>query len=637
MENDTRNTDSTATDAIRRKCCRGMAWGLALYVIALCLAIVAPFPMPLPGPYPVLRAVAWWVGAGLAGLASTIVLLCSGARLAPHVWGDAAGRSRARTWGLRILGALTVAPLWAWGLALLIPAARRLGDRRAAWLAGAGGTLGFAAAWIFHLRRRLLATPLGWGLCAAIFLSIALLWLALRRLEGGESRALRRAGWGLVLAVVLAVVALPEWRVPRMAARADALVSWVLTAAGYADANTPFTLARPPVAPEDDPLAALPADVLEADTATWKEFKSPYVQDGENARQLTAADLDAIDAWFAAHPVFVAATDLGSAPGYRSCLPGATGPRDIDFVCGSYLEPRFMESGAALTWISVLVLRARVACGRGDIPAAVACIERIGNLSEALSREPTTIGKLMGHAGCKYAVQRILSERLDLWDNDSLAVLDTFLDTHAHIGLALFAEAMAGEMMGFDATLPELTRAWDPDLFRHPMRTPVNAAIAHWLLSERIAYAEKMRDAIGTGATIASMPAGPDRAAAYAAFCDSPPPENVSMLQSILMPAYTSLFGTMVLDPETDLAILRTAAAVARWHRGRGTLPTTLDALVPDFLPALPLDAVTGLPLGYDPAPDACSFVLRSRLAIQRDNPIRFFLAPPDEASIFAN
>ena len=88
----------------------------------------------------------------------------------------------------------------------------------------------------------------------------------------------------------------------------------------------------------------------------------------------------------------------------------------------------------------------------------------------------------------------------------------------------------------------------------------------------------------------------------------------------------------LVLAHENDRALLRTAAAaIASWHREHGGLPPDLDALVPDFLPSLPLDALTGLPLGYEPDPDASSFVLRARRTSQRDNPIRFFLAPPPD------
>lgn len=624
MEDDTRNPDPPPPpDAIRRKCYRGMAWGLALYVIALCLIIAAP--LPLPGEHPVLSVAGWWVVTWPACGAGIIVLLCSCARLAPYVWGDATGRGRARTWGLRILGALTVAPLWAWGLALLIPAARREGDRRTGWLAFVGGLLGFAVVWVLHLRATLVITPLGWGLYAAMFLSSALLWFALRRLVGYGSRALRRVGWGLVLAVLLAVVALPGWRVPRMAERADALVSAVLASAGYADANAPFAAARPPVAPGDDPFEELSADVLEADADAWRKFTPPYLQGGEDACQLPAVWCDSIDAWFAAHPALVAAADIVSSPGYRSCLPGATSPRDIGLTRGGFLEPRF-GGGAAMPWISVLAMRARVACARGDIPAAGASVARIANLSEALSREPMTIGKLLGRIGSKYVIQYVLPERLDLWDDAFLAAFADFLETQARIGPALFAQAMVGEMISFDATLPDLTQAWNPDIFLHPMRTPVNGALARWLLSERIAYAEEMRRALDTAAAIAAMPASPGRAAAYAAFCDSQDETSYSYLLSTLMPGYPGMFGSLVLDSENDLAILRTAAAVARWRRERGTLPPTLDALVPDYLPALPLDAVSGLPFAYDPAPDASSFVLRFRLANQRDNPIRFFL-----------
>ena len=618
MENDTRPAEPTPAAAIRRKCYRGMAWGLAFWVLALCVGMVAPPPLPMPGAFPALRPIAWWVVIGAFGLAGSLVLLFFGARLAPHVWGNPSGRSRARTWGLRLLGALTVVPLWAWGPALLVPAARRAGDRRAAWLAGAGGALGFAAAGILHLRRTLVATPWGWVLLATLFLSAALLWRALRRLEGGGSRALRLAGWGLVLAGALAAFALPGWRVPRLAARADALTASILATAGCADANALVAAVLPPVAPEDDPLAALDPDTLKADATAWEKFKFDFLVQHKDDPQLAPADLDAIDASFAAHPVFVAAAEALTATGYHSSLPGVSSPRDLSPL---HTPPRELQLNIdGMKSLSLLAFRARAACARGDIPAALADIRRLDNLAGLFGSEPLTIGQLIRRVIPHEIVKRILPERLDLWDDASLAALVPLLEAASRDGFSRYAQAMACELVGFEETLPEINPSCGPDLFRHPMRSPVAGPLARWFLDERIAYAEAMRRALDTAAAIVAMPPDPDRAAAYAAFRDrqKKDEDRCTLLQSIFTPDFAGIFGSLVLEPEDDLLYLHAAAAVAAWHRDHGTLPPTLDGLIPgDCSP------------GYEPAPDGRSFLLRPPFPAKKDNPIRFFLAPP--------
>lgn len=631
MENDTRNEEAAAAV---QACGRGLAWGLALMAVGGCLLLVAPLPMPVPEITPARRILSiYWAIGGLsyAGLA---ILVGYAARLAPHVWGRAAGRSRLRTWGLRILGALTVWP-WVWGLALLVPAARRRGDRRGAWLAGAGGALAFAAEWGFRIKRlNAEGTPLGWGLYVLLAVAFVLLWRALRRLEGGRSRALHGAGWGLVLAGLLAVAALPGWRVPGMAARADALTASILADAGYADASAPLAAGRPPVAAEDDPLAAIDSDALAAERADWNAFYGPYCRTDDirqlNPPQLEAADVEAIDAWFAAHPAFTAFADALSTPGYRSCLPGISKREEISLVETGRLEPRLREGGASTDWIAALALRARAACARGDIPAALGDIRRLDVLADLNEREPWAICKLVSRVPIYQIVRCVLGERLDLWDDASLAALGDILEARVRATAGLFAQAVAVETIGCEATLPLVGGGWCPDLFRNPMRTPYDGKYARWFLAERIAYAGHARRALDTAAAIAALPPGPVRAAAWQAFRDEKHDENdLSMAAAILTPSYDGFFRKLVLSPETSLGCFRIAAAVARWHREHGTLPDTLDALVPGYLPAVPLEAAGGEPPVWEPAEDGKSFTLGGLDSHRKEGKIRFFLAPP--------
>ena len=49
------------------------------------------------------------------------------------------------------------------------------------------------------------------------------------------------------------------------------------------------------------------------------------------------------------------------------------------------------------------------------------------------------------------------------------------------------------------------------------------------------------------------------------------------------------------------LLAARVAAALLRYHCDTDALPDTLDALVPDYLPSLPLAFTDGAPLSYTP------------------------------------
>lgn len=635
MENDTRN-DETASAAVQA-CARGLAWGLAVWAVGGCILLVAPMPMPVPEITPARRILSVYGAMVVLAYAGLAILAVCAARLAPHVWGRAAGRSRLRTWGLRLLGALTVWP-WVWGPALLVPAARRRGDRRGAWLAGVGGALAFVAQCGFHIRRlHAEASPLGWGVYALLAVAFALLWHALRRLEGGRSRVLHGVGWGLVLAGLLGVAALPGWRVPRMAARADALTASILADAGYADASAPLAAGRPPVAAEDDPLAAIDPDAFAAERTDWKAFCGPYCRTGDirqlDPPQLEAADMEAIDAWFAAHPAFTAFADALSTPGYRSCLPGISKREELSLVENGRLEPRLLEGGACTDWIAALALRARAACACGDIPAALGDIRRLDVLADLNAREPWSVCKLVAALPIAQIVRCVLGERLDLWDDASLAALGDILEARVRATAGLFAQAVAVETIGCEATLPLVGGGWRPDLFRHPMRSPYDGKYARWFLAERIAYAEHARRALDTAAALAALPPGPGRAAAWQAFRDEKHDENdLSMAAAILTPSYDGFFRTLVLSPETSLACFRIAAAVARWHREHGTLPETLDALVPGYLPAVPLEAAGGVPPVWEPAEDGKSFALGGLESHRKDGKMRFFLAPPPGA-----
>jgi hypothetical protein len=66
-----------------------------------------------------------------------------------------------------------------------------------------------------------------------------------------------------------------------------------------------------------------------------------------------------------------------------------------------------------------------------------------------------------------------------------------------------------------------------------------------------------------------------------------------------------------VVRAETQRCLTVSAIALKRYQLRHGTLPANLDALVPDFLPALPVDPMSAVPLRYHLAGEG-SFILYS-------------------------
>jgi len=57
--------------------------------------------------------------------------------------------------------------------------------------------------------------------------------------------------------------------------------------------------------------------------------------------------------------------------------------------------------------------------------------------------------------------------------------------------------------------------------------------------------------------------------------------------------------GERAVQTETERQMTLAAIAMKRLHLRHGQLPPRLDALVPEFLPAVPYDYMSAKPLGY--------------------------------------
>ncbi len=70
------------------------------------------------------------------------------------------------------------------------------------------------------------------------------------------------------------------------------------------------------------------------------------------------------------------------------------------------------------------------------------------------------------------------------------------------------------------------------------------------------------------------------------------------VLVSMVAPSFSSISQTR-LNSFSRTSLTRTFLALRLWHLERGALPERLDELVPEYLPAVPVDYVDGAPIRY--------------------------------------
>lgn len=615
-----------------------LAWGIAALFAGMWARRVTPLAMEAGcGGW---RFVVLMGGMGFLGVLVVFGVLSTAIGAGRMAVGEFGGGRKG--WRGLLRFALGAVAGWcgAWGAAVAAPVAWRKGDRRGAVAGIAGTVLFYGVNWVFAFWPSAVTfAAWGWGLLAAQSAEAALLLRSVWRLEGrpGVKRGL---AWAMVAVGLLGLALWPGWRVEKLTERADAMM-----AALRGGTPGPLERAMPPVAEADDPVAMLDATVLAAESADWKNAESAFYcgRDGFPNHQLTAEEWAEAELWLAEHPVFMAAAEAISAPGYRSCLEGATAPEDfaLDNETGScWLE----EPRLSWDYVRALALRAGVEGLRGDKAAALADIDRGYAFAEHCLNEPELIAKLIGNANASLAMT-VAGQRFDLWDDAELdglvARAEAFRERVEGAWAGVFADEayclgvtmrqMGSKLMGTNRCAKALAGLAGGCL-PSSGRSPLSGTLRHWEEYERLAFAREMERLHRALEAALAMPPGPERAAALSAVETETESreEDLTLVGIMLMPSEKALAGLRT-RRENDCATLRLAVAAERWRRAHdGALPESADALVPDWLDAVPLDAELGGPLRLEPGDDGRSFaVLRPDLAPPKDLLGRFWSAPP--------
>ena len=521
---------------------------------------------------------------------------------------------------LQTILALLAVVTFTWPLAILLPAALRRGNRSAAWWAAVGGVALLAVPVLAVVSYFTPQTSLFWPACLAWYMTGCLPDAALRLETSYPRRTARLLSALFILAMGASLWTHPILRVPLLRAENATRLHALLSRAGCTlRPDMPLPGATPPVPADQDPLAALaPANRLHEALVALKELTDPL----DPQKRSEPPDPDAVaslSAYFAACPEVTAAAEAAAAPGYRSSLPGAVTPSDFLKILGQeedsidyfWIEPRILHDFRSLT--AHLGWRARLSFARGDVTAALADLDRIDNLVHTASRECLLIGAMFACSIHRAPFDfGAISENLPAWPADALRDAVRAADAWADHAETRWPDWFGGEMLFGSLWLdsrppsaPPIEAFGDPDSRLPTVLAPYSE---WWRQSDQNALLRHTSDFLDRFLPALALPPGADRAAAHRAIADwldavkKDLPFGARLIDSGVS-LMTPVNSILLTRPRTEADFLRAAAAIALHRRDHaGTLPPDLETLIPDYLPALPLDHRSGEPLAYTPS-----------------------------------
>ena len=369
-------------------------------------------------------------------------------------------------------------------------------------------------------------------------------------------------------------------------AEADALAADIAARLGSSvRPGVPFPGYRPPVAPDADPFAAIDPDAFEADRAELarltdhrpKPTPSSPIPDYSTEAARRADVLPRLTN-------LAAAADAFATPGYRSSLPGLVFPPDGPSSPDTYwIEPRFTDAVIAARY---LVHRIRLALAQGNPASALADRARLLAVTDILLREPGSLGP---------------------------SVTVSFRNPAAYPDLP--PDALADAARDASALADDLEARW-PDLLLSSFHCDLSDALVNlgpapddtpadvWVQTLRLAAIRCLDTTADAIRAALALPPGPERAAALSelssfSFGPEVPSPEILAKETVTV-AWHGTFITLARSRDNASVVLA-AVALLRYHRDTGALPDTLGALVPDYLPALPLAFADGASLTYTP------------------------------------
>lgn len=583
------------------------------------------------------RGLPWW--KWVLGGASTATALATGVALfllCRDAWPSF--RRGWRAWLL--LPAMVLAGVMTalWPFVLFAPAARRLGGRRAcAYAVAAGVVLVAMYAGLLVMTQRELAfildaafrpwnaSPLPdslWWFCQGCAPAGALLVHAALCRFHGKPRAFARV-WGILLVLLLAaaVATQPAFRVPALRRERAALLARLVESSGSAiRPGAPLPAATPPVAPADDPIAAFDTAAMDRQCGALGTFirefgaRRPAATPGfrsssrpvRRLHPLSAPEAETLENLLADSPDLAAAAEAFAAPGYRSSRQGVT-HAGIPAEDGSeWVEPEVRRS---FFYPALFAARAALAGFRGDADAARADLDGLRRCAAVYAREPTAYGVQLSCLALRLAWETgALQARLDLRPADGLESAVRDADAFADACETLWSDTFAADLaFRFrDGAPPNNSVVFDR--LEKALSFLPPSYRAYWHESDKVAWLRHAESYVPDARAMLALPPGPERAAAFEGICarfeygpENTLPLGADAFEGLSIPVWRHL--ELLTWPRDHASVLRTAAAVERYRRDRGSLPPDLGALVPGYLPSVPVGTESGKPIVYTPGP----------------------------------
>ncbi len=388
-----------------------------------------------------------------------------------------------------------------------------------------------------------------------------------------------------LFATALCAAAEPAPSADALRAEADALAADIAARLGSSvRPGVPFPGVRPPVAPGADPYAAIDPDALEHDRDEFARMR-PRLSKGDSPwHPLTPDDVSDLADTLPRLTNLAAAADAFATPGYRSSLPGLVFPPDGPAASPEtwFAEPRTPD---ALVAARYLVHRIRLALAQGDTASALADRARLLAVTDIFLRNPGSLGPAVA-IGFRNpaAFPDLPPDALADAARDASALADDLEARWPDILLSSFHCDFSEALVNLDSA---------------PDDTPADV----WAQTLRLAALRRLDTTADTFRAAFALPPGPERAAAR-------PDLPLTLDPKLPMPEFLAKItvdfawrGTFITlaHSRNNASIALAAAALLRYHRDTGTLPDTLDALVPDYLPTLPLAFADGAPLSCTP------------------------------------
>jgi hypothetical protein len=308
------------------------------------------------------------------------------------------------------------------------------------------------------------------------------------------------------------------------------------------------------------------------------------------------------------------ALDAGLRP-YQSlvnelCNSRAVGANWGDGVWNPKLDSALPEFSVAMRCFRLLRVRAGLDIALGRPDSARRCIEANLRIARALAHAPTLLGNLTTSTGVTNSRETVwLGLENDAWDDATLAAFTSaFLQINS---LGDFKRALETERVWARAL-------YEADLPVGVLPSPVTgrfdeAAMDSWLLhltANRPAFRYRnllwmYRHSVELGETLD---------AESGVWRPKPrrfDPEDLTSSQrkrDLFLAASAApgfeVFHIRAVYEHAQNQMTAIACALARAHRASGAYPSSLEVLVPTYLPHMPIDPASGSPFRYRPTAD---------------------------------